>query len=315
VIENGSKDDQTTKASCKFPEPNGFRIIVRLLHAADTLENCRHYILWLVTGISLSLSGKSLQAAMNNAKVMCVSLTGGSTSSYPFCVPELLPTCSSMQKQLVVFFTMSPSRWLLFALALHAAVCGAMYSKRNRVNDFENNDGSRTRRRIEDMFLRNAMSGEDAQGFLRDGVRDGLPRPQELEHLASGNKKNISRNLRRRILKPHKKTWPAPYVASIRVWDRKKGIEVRKRLPILLPHEIVGTMLRENSLDTLTQQTWMDTTTSSHLEKSKSELGLATAQPILGLGLWMDGVPCNWDRTDSLEVFSLNLPGISRSHC
>ena len=217
-------------------------------------------------------------------------------------------------KTFIVFFTMSPSRWLLFALALHAALCGAMFSKRKRINGFETNDGSRMRRRIEDMFLRNAISGEEAQNLLLDGARDGLPRAHELKYLAGGGKNKIARNLRRRIMKPHKAYWPAPYVASIRVWDRKKGCEVRKPLPILLPHEIVGSLLRFNSIETLTQQTWMDPTTSSHLEKAKSELGLATAQPILGLGLWMDGVPCNWDRTDSLEVFSLNLPGISRSH-
>ena len=46
-------------------------------------------------------------------------------------------------------------------------------------------------------------------------------------------------------------------------------------------------------------------------KNAKSELGVATTEPILALGLWMDGVPCNWDRTDSLEVFSLNFPGIS----
>ncbi len=314
MIENVSKDEQTTKTSCKLLKPNGFRIVVRLLHAADALENGRHYTVWLATVIILSLNGESLQVAMNNAKVMSVSLTGGSTSSYPSCVPELLPTCSSIQK-FIVCFTMSPSRWLLFALALHAAVCGAMFSKRKRVNDFECNDGSRTKRRVEDLFLRNVISGEDAQELLMDGVRDGLSRPHELTNLASGTKKNVARNLRRKILKPHKKTWPAPYVASIRVWDRKKGREVRKPLPILLPHELVGNLLREHSPETLTQQTWMDPTTSSHLERAKSELGLATAQPLLGLGLWMDGVPCNWDRTDSLEVFSLNLPGISRSHC
>ena len=29
------------------------------------------------------------------------------------------------------------------------------------------------------------------------------------------------------------------------------------------------------------------------------------------LGLWGDGVPGNWDRTESVEVVSLNLPGQS----
>ena len=46
------------------------------------------------------------------------------------------------------------------------------------------------------MFLRNAISGEDAQQFLIDGALDGLRRPHELRHLASGSRQNISRNLK-----------------------------------------------------------------------------------------------------------------------
>ena len=31
--------------------------------------------------------------------------------------------------------------------------------------------------------------------------------------------------------------------------------------------------------------------------------------PMTPIGLWGDGVPCNWDRTESVEVISMNLPG------
>ena len=31
--------------------------------------------------------------------------------------------------------------------------------------------------------------------------------------------------------------------------------------------------------------------------------------PLVPIGLWGDGVPCNWDRTESVEVVSMNLPG------
>ena len=86
---------------------------------------------------------------------------------------------------------------------------------------------------------------------------------------------------------------------------------VALHLVLGLPHELVESLLKRNSIEALTQQTDMDNITIAHLEKAKSELGMATTAPILGLGLWMDGVPCNWDRTDSLEVFSLNFPGIS----
>jgi len=35
------------------------------------------------------------------------------------------------------------------------------------------------------------------------------------------------------------------------------------------------------------------------------------ATELLGLGLWGDGIPCNWDRTESVEVVALNLPGLA----
>ena len=119
------------------------------------------------------------------------------------------------------------------------------------------------------MFLRSAVSGEDAQNVLIDGALDGLPNAHALQHLASGSKKNIARNLRRRLMKPNRNMWPKPYIASVRVWDRKKGREMRKPLPILLPHEIVQSMLKRNSIEALTRQTDMDCTTIAHLERAK----------------------------------------------
>ena len=31
----------------------------------------------------------------------------------------------------------------------------------------------------------------------------------------------------------------------------------------------------------------------------------------MSLGLWCDGVPCNWDRNKSIETVSLNFPGLA----
>ena len=44
-----------------------------------------------------------------------------------------------------------------------------------------------------------------------------------------------------------------------------------------------------------------------HLEFIKGQLG---AEHCLALGLWGDGVPCNWDRSESLECVTLSFPGL-----
>ena len=38
---------------------------------------------------------------------------------------------------------------------------------------------------------------------------------------------------------------------------------------------------------------------------------LHCTRKLIGVGIWGDGAPCNWDRSDSIEVFSMLLPGLS----
>ena len=49
----------------------------------------------------------------------------------------------------------------------------------------------------------------------------------------------------------------------------------------------------------------MDPLTERHLRTAEAQAGL----PLLPLGLWGDGAPTQWDREESIETFSLNLPG------
>ena len=53
------------------------------------------------------------------------------------------------------------------------------------------------------------------------------------------------------------------------------------------------------------QRDGLDPKSLDHLTNCERKAG----QPLLSLGLWGDGVPCNWDRTESVETFALNLPG------
>ena len=58
-------------------------------------------------------------------------------------------------------------------------------------------------------------------------------------------------------------------------------------------------------MQSLLQQTGVSADTEPHMQHCANQLGSA----VLGVGLWADGVPCNWDRSQSLECFSMFFPG------
>ena len=53
----------------------------------------------------------------------------------------------------------------------------------------------------------------------------------------------------------------------------------------------------------------MDPGTKQHLEQAESELGLG-GQDVLGIGLWLDGVTCRWDRSSSYDMITMSFPGL-----
>ena len=57
------------------------------------------------------------------------------------------------------------------------------------------------------------------------------------------------------------------------------------------------------------QRKGMDPLTKEHWVHCCAEAGV---DDLLGLGIKGDGCPCNWDRTRSLQLLSMNLPGLTR---
>ena len=51
----------------------------------------------------------------------------------------------------------------------------------------------------------------------------------------------------------------------------------------------------------------MDPLSKLHLQRCEREAG----SRLVGVGIWGDGAPYNWDRSESVEVFTMNLPGLS----
>jgi hypothetical protein len=116
---------------------------------------------------------------------------------------------------------------------------------------------------------------------------------------------NAGRDLLRRLRK--NSAWPDLYYAPVRVWDKGTQTEKLVNLPFLLPHEIAHAFLKSNVKEELLQTSGMSQTALEHLQKMKSKFN---AESALAFGLWVDGAPCNWDRTESLECFSISFPGL-----
>ena len=51
----------------------------------------------------------------------------------------------------------------------------------------------------------------------------------------------------------------------------------------------------------------MCASSAAYLEALQGEFGI---DELLGLGLWGDSMPCNWDRSQSVHAFTLNIPGL-----
>lgn len=103
-------------------------------------------------------------------------------------------------------------------------------------------------------------------------------------------------------------SWPKLYMAPVRVWDIKLQQEIAVTMPLLLPHELMMMLVRRGSRAALLCQDGMCMETRQHLQRACDELRVPE---LLGVGLWLDGVPCNWDRTQSIEVVTMSLPGLA----
>ena len=181
-----------------------------------------------------------------------------------------------------------------------------MLSKSKRPYDADEVPSERRlRRNIVDLFGRNQLSGSRTSDLLRDAALAGAPGCSELVSAdASNDLPHGARTLCRRLLKWS--LWPDVYMAEIPALGRN-GQVVREQVAFLLPHELVATLGRSCSNIGLMAKDRLDKNTAAHLRKCEEAIG---GEKLLGLGLWGDGVPCNWDCNDSLQVFALNLPGL-----
>lgn len=199
--------------------------------------------------------------------------------------------------------------WRLCRSFCRARSEAAMLSKRGLGYDAENVPKSkRLRANLADLFLSNEVSAARLQNIAQDAVEASAQHLGDLASAGSGGRfrGNCHRDLVRRLAK--RSGWPKTYHANIRVFDTAKQTESVHMVPMWLPHELVDTLVRFGSLKPLLDQSGMCAETVDHMRRAAQELG---ADQLLGLGLWGDAMPCNWDRSESVHAFTLNFPGVS----
>ena len=114
---------------------------------------------------------------------------------------------------------------------------------------------------------------------------------------------NVNKRLRTSFLRGSVR--PQKYWAKIRVWNFKQNKEEKQWIALGLPHEYVAQIVRYGDLNRLLRQDGLDKKGKTHMEKCGADL--------VPLGLWADGVPCQWDRDQSLELITLNFPGLPKT--
>jgi len=159
----------------------------------------------------------------------------------------------------------------------------------------------RLRANLENLLSRNELPGTRIGELANDFNR---VTPEALRDLTGPVGGHAALRLRRRFLK--KSTWMPDYVPTIRTWNPQAGKIVEEKVPMQLIHEVVTVLLKHGFRDKLLAKDGMDPLSLEHLLQCEQEAGCE----LLGMGLWGDGAPTQWDRSESIDVLSISFPGL-----
>ena len=73
-----------------------------------------------------------------------------------------------------------------------------------------------------------------------------------------------------------------------------------------LLHETIAVLLKHGVGEKLLETASMDPLSLAHLHTCEADAGCK----LLGFGIWGDGAPTQWDRSESIDVLSVSFPGI-----
>ena len=179
-----------------------------------------------------------------------------------------------------------------------------MFHKRARPDVKDLPPEQRLQMGMGDLFLSNQVSGQQTQGLFNDAAE--IPGLSNFKPFKGPAGRNSKRNLLKKMLKG--KLWPKHYTAMITCYDRRTQQPIKRKLNFQLPHEILPEIAKVSDVSRLCDSSRLCSEDLAHYNTWKQKLN---ATNLVAVGLWIDGTPCNWDRSDSLESVCMNLPGNS----
>ena len=195
-----------------------------------------------------------------------------------------------------------------YSLAAHAMISKrASYLEKQSDVPLE----QRFRANVADIFLQNELSGSRVRQLIEDHKHADKDAADDLLKAGSGGKhaNNIPRDMLRKLRK--RTAWPPLYWAKIRVFDLKMQVVRKVWFPFILPHELIWSLdAYAGDQSTLHQHNKLCEQSAAHLAGCALQMGIPLDE-LVAVNLWGDGVPMNFDRSQSLEVFSMALPGLS----
>ena len=157
---------------------------------------------------------------------------------------------------------------------------------------------------VEDLLAENLVSGQRIAKLLDKASKAGIKNITPKIRRTVG--KNQARDIRRNKLKWSK--WPDYYWFNCRLRERRTDKEFSALIPMNLPSELLEVLWDLGLAEALLSEKNLDTAGKSHMQWMREQLGVTE---LWGWGLHGDGIPCNYERTESVVTVSLNLPGLS----
>ena len=180
-----------------------------------------------------------------------------------------------------------------------------MFSRNSQPASSSNAPAARAfQRDIEDLLAENLVSACRTARILDNAPKAGLRGIKRTLRKTFG--RNHARDAQRSKLKWSK--WPDSYFFRCRIFNRKTQEEETVEIPINLPSEILEVLWELGSAEALLSEANLDTAGKDHMKWMREQL---VVESLFGWGLHGDGIPCNYDRTESVVMISLSLPGLS----
>lgn len=154
----------------------------------------------------------------------------------------------------------------------------------------------RLRENLTDLFLTNQLSASRSSLLLADAELAGAQNVSDLSRIATRSGNNKHRDLLRRFAKLS--AWPKLYNASVRCFNARTQTIESVDIPVALPHELLDKMAAYSDMQTFTSTERLTPQALTHLGRALRCIP-RSGPPVVPLGLWLDGTPCNWDRLAS----------------